>query len=213
MRETVMTRFITRIISTLLLLIFSATCSSQSMEEYYELIEPAQKTTSNDKIEVLEIFWYGCPHCYDFEPYLQEWLKTKPDHVDFRLMPGILNQSWVPHARAFYTANELGIHDKIHHPLFNAIHKNRKSIFNQPSIRTFFIEQGAQGDAFDLIYNSTDLNNIVRDAYNYQRNVRITGVPSIIINGKFRTSPSMAGSYENLLKVMDYLVDKEMRDQ
>lgn len=186
--------------------------TAQSMQGFYTEISPAQPTKADGKIEVLEIFWYGCPHCYSFEPYLQQWLKNKPENVELRLMPGILNNNWVPHARAFYTAVILGVLDKIHNPLFNAIHKNKRNIFTEKSIKAFFIEQGVKEEEFNRIFNSKEVDKFVREAYIMQKDSRITGVPSIIVNGKYRTSPTMAQSYDNLLKVIDHLVDKESEE-
>ena len=193
------------------MLIFSSLVAAETMEDYYSVLEQPQPTETGSKIEVLEIFWYGCPHCYAFEPYLREWLENKPDNVEFRLMPGILNAGWVPHARAYYTAVEIGVLNKIHPRLFDAIHKDGRNIFNQQSIREFFIEQGIKEIEFDRTYNSPELDGKARAAYDYQRNCRITGVPSIIVNGKYVTSPSLAGSPENVLKVIDYLINKEMK--
>ena len=118
---------------------------AQSFDDAYTAITPAQPTQTAGKIEVLEIFWYGCPHCYAFEPYLQQWLSRKPDNVEFRLMPGILNNNWVPHAKAYYVAEKLGILDKIHQQLFDAIHKDKRNIFSDDDVKEFFIEQGVDG--------------------------------------------------------------------
>ena len=182
---------------------------AQSFDDAYTAITPAQPTQTAGKIEVLEIFWYGCPHCYAFEPYLQQWLSRKPDNVEFRLMPGILNNNWVPHAKAYYVAEKLGILDKIHQQLFDAIHKDKRNIFSDDDVKEFFIKQGVDGNKFSEIYDSKELLEKLRQAFELQRGYQVNGVPAVIINGKYHTSPSMARSYDNLLKVMDYLVDKE----
>lgn len=200
------------LIVTLLLLCCCSLVYSESFENAYTVITPAQPTQSADKIEVLEIFWYGCPHCYAFEPYLRQWLANKSATVEFRQVPGILGNNWVPHAKAYYVAEALGILDKVHQPLFDAIHKDKRNIYTDDDIRAFFIGLGVDEARFSEIYNSQELLNKLRQAYELQQKYRITGVPTVIINGKYLTSPSMAGSHEQTLKVMDYLVDKELAE-
>ena len=194
---------------TLLFLCCCAGAVCENFDDAYTVITPAQTAPATGEIMVLEIFWYGCPHCYDFEPYLRQWLKNKPANVTFLLMPGILNNTWVPHAKAFYTAEKLGILEKIHQPLFDAIHKDQLNIYTDDAIREFFIGFGVDGEEFSAIYNSKEVWEKILQAHKLQQNIRITGVPSVIINGKYLSSPSMARSYDNMLKVMDYLVDKE----
>ena len=204
-----MVKFTKIIILILLAALTSVPAAADSMEAYYRLIGPGQSTKAGARIEVVEIFWYGCPRCYAFEPYLQNWLASKPDNVDFRLMPGMLNSRWVHHARAFYISEYLGVHDQIHSRLFNAIHQDGKNIFERTSIREFFIEQGIDAGNYDRAYNSSEVNTSVRYAYDLQTRLKIRSVPTIIINGKYITSPAMAGSFENLVEVIAYLVDKE----
>ncbi|RMD71961.1 MAG: thiol:disulfide interchange protein DsbA/DsbL, partial [Gammaproteobacteria bacterium] len=109
----------------------------------YELVTPPQPTEDPSKIEVLEFFWYGCPHCYHAEPLVEAWLKRKPEDVVFRRMPAIFtNPLWELHARAYYTAEALGIVDKIHRPLFDAIHKERRPMNTEKDIEAFFAEHG-----------------------------------------------------------------------
>lgn len=174
----------------------------------YATIDPPLPTHSGNKIEVTEVFWYGCPHCYAFEPYLEKWLKTKPANVEFRLMPGILNRGWVAHARAYYTAQKLGVLDKIHRQLFDAIHKDRRNIFDEDSIKAFFVEQGVDGDKFSNIYDSRYVDEKLKQAIRAQIDAKITGVPSLIVDGKYLTSPSMTGSYKSLAQVLNNLIKK-----
>ena len=175
----------------------------------YTIISPAQPTQTGDKIEVLEIFWYACPHCYDFEPYIHEWLNNKPEDVTFRRMPGIFRKSWIPHAKAFFTAEKLGILDDIHTHLFNAIHRDKKKIHDDASIRKFFLKHGVDKGEFKKIYNSEEIDTKAKQAFVMGQRYKVTGVPAIIVNGKYMVSGSTAGSFENVLKVIDSLVDKE----
>jgi protein dithiol oxidoreductase (disulfide-forming) len=178
-------------------------------EDPYKLIIPAQPTQTDGKIEVVEVFWYGCPHCYDFEPHVESWLESKPDDVEFRRMPAIFNKNWVPHAKAYFTAEKLGVLEKIHGALFKALHKERKRIFTESELKDFFVSKGIDGDKFSKVYNSSEIKTKFKQAFLMGQRYKITGVPAVIINGKYMTSGSLAGSYENVLKTINQLVDKE----
>ena len=201
------------ICATLLSVVFLVACYTASAappppQNEYTTIDPPLATHTGNKIEVMEIFWYGCPHCYAYQPYLEKWLKSKPANVEFRLMPGLLNSAWVPHARAYYTAVKLGVLDKIHHQLFDAIHKDRKEIFSEDAIKKFFIEQGIDGDTFSKVYDSPEIDEKLRQALRAQIQAKITGVPSIIVGGKYLTSPSMTGSFDSMGPVINSLIKK-----
>ena len=179
--------------------------------ENYELITPEVTTHADGKIEVVEVFWYGCNHCYAFEPHIEKWLRTKPDNVVFRRVPGIFSQQWVPHARAFYAAQALGVSEKIHTPLFDAIHGLGQKIGDEDSLAKFFAKYGVAEADFREAYNSFSVDTKTRQAMTASKNYGISGVPSLIVNGKFRTSARLAGSFEEMLKIADELVDKESR--
>jgi len=190
-------------------ILFAFLFSPLAVAKGYQDIIPPQPTETGDKIEVVEVFWYGCPHCYKFEPYLEKWLQNKPEDVEFRRMPGIFRKSWIPHARAYYTAIKMGVADKIHRPLFDALHKERRKIFDEKALKRFFVEHGVDGDEFTRIYNSNEVDTKIKQAFIMGQRYKITGVPSIVINGKYLTSSTLAGSHANVLKIIDELVDKE----
>lgn len=177
--------------------------------EHYERITPEVATQSDGKIEVVEVFWYGCHHCYSFEPDIKKWLKSKPDNVEFRRVPGVFARNWIPHARAYYTAEILGVTDAIHTPLFEAIHDEGKRIGDEDSLARFFAEHGVAEADFREAYNSFSVDTKTRQALVASKEYGISGVPSVIVNGRYRTSARLAGTYENLLKIVDALVDKE----
>ncbi len=185
--------------------------SSQSIAagDGYVRITPTQPTQTAGKIEVLEVFWYACPHCFDFEPYISKWLATKPDDVAFRRMPGIFRESWIPHAKAYYTAEKLGVLDTIHTALFDAIHKRKKKIHGDDAIKKFFVQHGVDRAEFMKIYESGEVERKVKQAYVMGQRYKLMGVPAVIVNGKYMISGSTAGSFENVLKVINQLVDKE----
>ncbi len=198
-----------KIIRYISLTLFLLLGSQAFADDGYNIISPAQPTQTGDKIEVLEVFWYACPHCYDFESYVHEWLSKKPEDVTFRRMPGIFRKNWIPHAKAFYTAEKMGILDKIHTPLFNAIHKDKEQLFDDDSIKKFFIKQGVDKDELTKIYDSEEIDTKAKQAFVMGQRYKITGVPAVIVNGKYMVSGSTAGSFENVLKITDSLVDKE----
>lgn len=175
----------------------------------YKELPSIQPTRTGDKIEVLEVFWYGCSHCYHFEPFVEKWLEEKAEYIEFIRMPGILGKNWLPHARAFYAAEKLGILEEIHKPLFDAIHKDKRKIVDKRSLKVFFSEHGVSGDDFDEAYESRDVEESVREAFSAGKNYALTGVPAIIINGKYVTSASIAGSFEKVIDVINTLAAKE----
>lgn len=177
--------------------------------KHYQAVIPAQPVQTGDKIEVLEVFWYGCPHCYDFEPYITRWLSTKSPDIEFRRMPAIFRQNWAVHAKAYYTAEALGVVDKIHAPLFKAIHEEKRKLNDESSLADFFAEHGVNKEEFITAFNSFTVENKMRQAMHMVRQYGVSGVPAVIVNGKYQISGSTAGSYEQLLKVIDYLADKE----
>lgn len=177
--------------------------------QHYERITPAVKTAKADAVEVVEVFWYGCPHCFEFEPYINEWKNANSEKVAFRRMPAIFNKNWVPHARAYYTAEILGVLETIHPALFKALHEKKQRIFNEESLRQFFIDQGVSAEDFDNTYHSFAVDTKTRQAMVSTRDYGISGVPAMIVNGRFWTSARLTGNFPNMLKVVDFLADKE----
>lgn len=178
----------------------------------YQRIGSSQPTESSSRIEVTEMFWYRCPHCYRFEPVLEKWLESEPEHVRFTRIPAIPRSDWAFLARVYYTEEFLGVVDRIHRPLFDAIHKDKRKLRNQQDVADFFIEHGISQEKFDQAWNSDAVAAKVRQARQVTEQYEISGVPTMIINGKYRTSAILAGGSRNLLKVVEYLIDKEYRE-
>jgi thiol:disulfide interchange protein DsbA len=201
-------------IFALLLLPLSATAVEEGFE--YQAISPPVPLTqgeSNGKIEVIEMFFYGCPHCFRAEPMVNKWLKSKPDFVNFTRMPAIFRDSWEPLARAFYTAQALGVLDRIHEPLFNSIHIKQQKNFTKEAIRAFFISQGVSAADFDKTYNSFQVANQVARAKDLGKRFKIQGVPAFVVDGKWRTNGTMAGGLENIPEVLNTLIRKQSAAQ
>ncbi len=202
-----------KIVMRLLVLMLFAPLAFGAWKEgvNYEKLAAPQPTDNADKIEVRELFWYACPHCYRLEPALHEWLKEKPADVEFVRMPAILGPNWELLARAYYTAEILGVLDKVHEPIFERLHKERKRIRTPEDVRAIFVKQGISANDFDKAFKSfavvmkTNRSKRVREMYG------ITGVPTLIINGKYRTNATMAGGNKQMFEVIDYLVEQERK--
>jgi thiol:disulfide interchange protein DsbA len=186
--------------------------------QYTRLASP-QPTTAPDKIEVVEMFSYACPHCFHMEAELEEWLKAKPDDVVFVRLPVVFRPDWEVLAKAYFTAEILGVLDKTHEALFEAIHVKNEKIGDEAAMQAFFVSQGVSADDFKKTFDSFEVDMKVRNAKDMTRRYAITGVPTFIVNGKFSTSASLAGNNEKglsvkelnekTLEVVDYLVEQE----
>jgi thiol:disulfide interchange protein DsbA len=178
--------------------------------EYLKLEKP-QPTASGDKVEVVELFWYGCPHCYRLEPYLKDWSADLPGDVQFTRLPAILGPGWELLAKAWFTADLLGVTDKSHTALFEELHVRKKRINTEDSLREFFVKQGVSAEDFDKTFRSFAVAIKLNNARLMTRRYALTGVPTVIINGKYSTSASLAGGNAELINVMNYLIGQERK--
>lgn len=176
--------------------------------EYLRLAKP-QATSVQDKIEVVELFWYGCPHCHKLEPYINDWAANKPEDVEFIRMPAILGTGWELFAKAYFTADLLGVLETIHPALFAEIHDRRSRINTEEKLRALFLNNGVKAEDFDKTFKSFAVAVKVNNARLMTQRYAITGVPTLIVNGKFSTSASIAGGNPNMIKVINHLVDQE----
>jgi len=175
----------------------------------YQTISPALTTRNSDKIEVLEYFWFGCPHCFAFEPSINGWKANKPDYVDFVREAPPLNPAWEPHSRSFYAAEIMGVTDQFFDSMFNGIHVDRRSLRHPDAIAKFAGELGIDRQKFRKTMDSFAVNTRMNQAMQLARASGIRGVPSIVINGKYLTGGSLAGSHEGILRVIDERVAEE----
>lgn len=172
---------------------------------------PTQPTDSGEKIEVLEFFWYGCPHCFSFEPYINSWKKSKPANVEFIRVPVIFRPDWEVQARAYYALSNMGVIEDIHGKIFYAVNKEKKRLNKLELVADFVEKNGVNREEFIKQYNSFAVDGMVRKAKKKQKGYKIEGVPSVAVNGKYLSSGSMSGSYENLIKITSYLVAQESK--
>ncbi len=176
---------------------------------HYTVLEDPVRTRNPNKVEVVEAFWYGCGHCYNFEPSLQPWVKNLPDDVDFIHMPAMWHNDMVLHAKMYYTAKQLNLIDQMHAAFFTAMHVEKKRFKNEAEIAKFFADFGIDEETFNKTFNSFSVSSLVKQAEAKASAYKITGTPEMIVNGKYHISARLAGSQPNMLKVASYLIEKE----
>lgn len=178
--------------------------------EYFRRMTTSQGTSSApDKIEVAEVFWYGCPHCYDFDPVLQEWKKTLAADVNFVRIPVIWNPTNQIHARIMYTAEALGKLDEAHTDIFKAIHLEGNMLTTEDELVQFFGRYGVSKTEFLDAYNSFGVSSSVKRAENLTRRYGIRSVPVIVINGKYVTDGPGVSNFDDMIGVTNELVERE----
>jgi protein dithiol oxidoreductase (disulfide-forming) len=175
----------------------------------YEALSSAQPTQHPEKVEVIEFFWYGCPHCFAFEPELAAWLKTAPKNVEFIREPAVFNDTWGKHAKAYFVAESLGVVDKVHGDLFDAIQNKKQKLESEEELSEFFAAHGVDKAQFKEAFNSFAVDAKMRQAPVIAGRYGITGVPAIIINGKYVTSGPLAGTHKKMIEVMNQLIKQE----
>lgn len=204
-----------------LLSLLPIACSAAS-EETYKLDQHYKRALTPippadaRRIEVKEAFWYGCPHCFHFDPFVEKWLKTKPADVDFARLPSSLGRPVGElHSKMFYTAQTLGVLDLVHKPLFEAMHgKEQKPMDTVDALRNFFVvATGMKAADFDGSFNSFVVDTQVRRAEDELRAYGIASVPMMIVGGAWLTGPALAGSQEKVFKVVDFLIEKVRKER
>ncbi len=174
--------------------------------QHYTVLDKPLTTSTGDKIEVMELFWYGCPHCYAFEPQIENWVKNMPENAEFIRVPAVFGRNWEFHARAYYTFEILGVLDQVHGDFFDAIHKDRKQINSVSALADFLEDYGVSEDDVEAAFKSFATDNFMRRALALARDSQARGVPAIVVDGKYLSGITEAGSQKALLDVVDYLV-------
>lgn len=207
-------KIVTKTLFALVLMLSGAALvSAQSLYfegTHYETISEPVRTVDPNKIEVCEVFWYGCPHCFAFEPLLESWAREIPSDVVFVRSPGMWNDLMKTHAQIYFAAVELGVIDKIHSQAFKAIHQQGNYLETQDAIRELFVAQGVPAADFDKAWGSFTVTSGVRQADTKMRDYGVRGVPNLIVNGKYRVTVNDAvTSQADMLKIVDFLIAKE----
>jgi thiol:disulfide interchange protein DsbA len=176
----------------------------------YQLISPAVKTTHPDKVVVTEIFWYGCPHCFRFEPFVERWSADLPEGVVFEQVPSVIVPRWKEHARAYYAFKMMGALDQLHTAFFDALHLKRQRLDNVDAIAGFVAEQGLDEKAFREHYASFPGDTQRRKNGQKEKHYGHDGVPAVIVNGKYLVTGSLSGSNQRMIQIMNFLVAQEL---
>jgi thiol:disulfide interchange protein DsbA len=174
----------------------------------YRLLSPPLPPESATKVEVLEFFWYGCPHCYAFEPSIEPWIKTLPGDVVFRRVPAVFYEAWLPHAKLYYALEVLGETERLHGTVFNAIHQSHQALITEAEIGTFLEANGISRKKFTAAWNSFSVQSKIQRSTRLQTSYKIEGVPAMGVDGLYMTANTMTadGKHESVLPVVDYLI-------
>jgi thiol:disulfide interchange protein DsbA len=195
-------------------MLFATAVFAQGTPQYSEL-NPPQPTVAEEgkKIEVVEFFWYGCPHCYNIEPLVEKWQKTLPPEAVFRPFPAVFNARWGHDAAIFYTFEALGVLDKMHRPFFDAIHQNGLRTDDPKALAEWVKNHGMDPKKFEDTMKSFSVQAKVRRAAQLTAAYKIDGTPAFAVDGRYTVSAEQGGSREGMLKTVSYLVDKLRKGQ
>jgi thiol:disulfide interchange protein DsbA len=197
----------------LLLLPLASGAAEYAQGRHYVRIDGERRAEPGPGVEVIEVFWYGCPHCYRMEPMVDRWLAAHGDEVSFVRLPAMLNRAWRPHAKAFYTAKALGVAEKMHPVIFDAIHKDGRRLSTKESLADLFANHGVDRAAFNAAWGSFGVDASLRRAEELVASYGLMGVPAFVVNGKYWTDVRRAGGYDEALKVVTHLVNLEKQQQ
>jgi thiol:disulfide interchange protein DsbA len=179
----------------------------------YGEINPPQPVEAKGKIEVIEYFWYGCPHCYTLEPHIEAWLKSLPPDVEFRRVPAVFSQRWGHDAAIYYTLEALGLLEKLHRPLFDAIHKNNLRTDNEPALSEWLQKHGVDPKKFMDTMKSFGVQSKTRRAVQQTIAYKIDGTPAMAVAGRYTVSAEQGRTQQGMLKAVDTLVAKARKEK
>lgn len=203
-------------------LVFLLSCSSEEQTSlpvgngekfspgvHYEILDNPTSVRDPSKIEVTEVFWFGCNHCYALEPYIAKWKKDAANDVAFIKSPATWNEMLKTHASIYYTAKALGIEQQFVPAAFNTIQNEGRMLTGNTELEYFFRGFDVEKDKYKAVSSSFGVRNAVEQADKKMKQWQVTGVPSLIVNGKYRVSASRAVRTDELFDVVDFLVAKE----
>lgn len=171
----------------------------------FRLIEP-QPVATGQRIEVVEFFWYGCPYCYQLQAPLESWLARKPADVELRRVPAIFRESWVPHARLYYTLEALGEVGRLHQAVYRSVHEERQNLNSADAAADWAARQGIERARWLEAYNSPEVDRKVEQSRNSTRAYAIQGTPSVVVDGRFITSSGMTETVAGVIPILEELI-------
>lgn len=178
----------------------------------YSVLNPGIPTDSAGRVEVVEFFWYGCPHCYDLEPRLTKWIGALPKDVEFKRVPAPFNNQWEIAGRVYYTLESLGVVEKLHGPLFDAIHKDGLRITNERAMIEWVGRQGVDTQKYSAVYRSFAVESKLKRARQVTQASQIDGVPALMVNGKYVVNAQQGQTRERMLAIADALIERSRRE-
>jgi len=180
----------------------------------YRVLSPAQPTDAPGKIEVVEFFWYGCPHCYEFEPVLEPWVKKLPKDVQFRRIPAMFNDEYARGARAFYALDAIGQEERLHKALFDAVHTgSRLRVGDEAALTEWLGKHGVDTKKFAAAYRSFSVESKLKRALQLTQAYKIDGVPTMAVDGKYVVVTDKIRSFEQLISFTDYLIEQSRKKE
>jgi thiol:disulfide interchange protein DsbA len=205
---------------TAILMAFSLAVGAQNApregRDFMTLSTP-QNTETGDKLEVVEFFWYRCPHCYALEPSLEAWVKKLPADTQFRRIPAVFNDEWALDARIFFALEALGEVDRLHGPLFDAIHRqggvSQKGLAYVKWVQNWLATQKVDPAKFDSAMRSFAVDSKIKRAQQLAQAWRLDGVPALGVQGRYMVSASMVGDQRTMLGVTDYLLQQSRQQR
>jgi thiol:disulfide interchange protein DsbA len=203
------------LLTLLMFLSFSVFAAEPQIGANFEKTVQVMPTDNKNKIEVMELFWYGCIHCYQMDPMLNEWAKKLPKDVYFKRVPAIPRPEWAPMARAFYAMEALGVSEKLHTAIFDAVHKEKtlNPADEKAILEWVTLKSGLDRKKVEEAFNSFSMNATLNRAAQMFKAAGATGVPSLVIDGKYITSSTMAGGNNEALKITDDIIANIRKDK
>jgi thiol:disulfide interchange protein DsbA len=195
-----------RLVAILLATFLALPLGASAQQVQYGELNPPQPVESKGKIEVIEFFWYGCPHCYSLEPYIEAWLKKLPPDVEFRRVPAVFNQRWGHDAAIYYTLEAMGLVDKLHRPLFDAIHKGNLRTDNETALNEWLQKNSVEPKKFMDTLKSFGVQSKTRRAVQQTVAYKIDGTPAMAVAGRYTVSAQQGGTQQGMLQAVDGLV-------
>jgi thiol:disulfide interchange protein DsbA len=202
-----------RLAACLLALALSAPAATAQLApgKDYQLVNPPQPTTSGKKIEVIEFFYYGCPGCNELQAPLKDWLKRKPADVEFRREPVVFRDAWLPLTTAYHALDAMGVVDKLHYDVFRAIHeqhslREKGLLGDQTPLFDWVAKQGVDRKKFVDVYNSFGVRSRTNRSIEMPQRYDVSVTPTLVVDGKYLTTPSMAGGYKRYFQILDDVI-------
>jgi len=196
------------LVSVVLLAYQGETVAQTVDSNKYKPVREEITVTTGSKVEVAELFWFGCGHCFALEPAIKEWKKNIPENAEFKKVPALFSKRWEFHGQAFYTMQSLGVPEAAYDEFFSNLHVKRKPINNIAQLTSFLKNYELTAEQVESAFNSFDVNNKMRAAKKITQQSGATGVPAIIVDGKYLTSQQLGGGTSEMFEVVNQLIGK-----